>query len=166
MRISRALLFSSLLPLALSSCGNGSFSGENPTGTGPFDSNGNYVEAWADTPSKWNGRSVQPKPTATPTTTTPALASNTSTQVVQRTAPASSPTTTTRVVTQQTPKPKPVAKPKPKPKPPATVYHSVRKGDTLYGLAKRYGTTVSKIQRANGISGSTIRIGQRLKIAR
>ena len=38
--------------------------------------------------------------------------------------------------------------------------------DTLYGLAKKYGTSWTKIQKANGISGSTIQIGQKLKILR
>ncbi len=52
------------------------------------------------------------------------------------------------------------------PKKPAPRKHLVKKGDTLYGLSKRYGTTVGKIQKANGISGSMIRIGQRLKIPR
>ncbi len=67
----------------------------------------------------------------------------------------------------ESPAPAPQPKPKPKPKPkPQAVYHTVRKGDTLYGLAKRYGTTVGKIQSANGISGSLIRLGQRLKIPR
>lgn len=69
-----------------------------------------------------------------------------------------------------TPKPTYTApKPKPKPKPKATVSsssrsHTVAKGDTLYSLSRRYGTSVSKIQSANGLSGNLIRIGQRLKI--
>jgi LysM repeat protein len=33
-------------------------------------------------------------------------------------------------------------------------------------IASRYKTSVSKIQRANGISGSVIRVGQTLKIPR
>lgn len=31
----------------------GNSSSYNPTGTGPFDSQGNYIDAWADDPSKW-----------------------------------------------------------------------------------------------------------------
>ncbi|MEM1084801.1 MAG: LysM peptidoglycan-binding domain-containing protein [Verrucomicrobiota bacterium] len=139
--------------LGLSGCGGGFGTADNPTGTGPFDSRGNYVEAWADNPSKWNGRSV-PQPSSKPETQ---VASN-------DTPPVVTPRPTTTV---SNPKPKPVVKPKPKPKPkPRTTVHTVRKGDTLYGLAKKYGTTVSKIQRANGISGSVIRIGQRIKIPR
>ena len=45
------------------------------------------------------------------------------------------------------------------------VTYTVRSGDTLSKIASRYGTTVSKIQKANGI-GSKIRVGQKLKIPR
>ena len=147
------------IPLGFSGCGTGV--DNDISGTGPFDDRGNYIEEWADNPSKWNGRSV-PKPT---TNTQPSeVASNTSTPPVVQAKPTQSSSTT---VSNPTPKPKPVVKPKPKPKPkPTSTYHTVRKGDTLYGLAKKYGTSVGVIQRANGISGSTIRIGQKLKIPR
>ncbi|MGG5261072.1 lytic transglycosylase [Phycicoccus avicenniae] len=43
--------------------------------------------------------------------------------------------------------------------------HTVRSGDTLSGLAARYGTSVSAIARASGISsGALLRVGQRLRI--
>jgi LysM repeat protein len=42
--------------------------------------------------------------------------------------------------------------------------YNVVKGDTLYGIAKKKGTTVAKIKAANGISGDLIRPGQSLKI--
>jgi membrane-bound lytic murein transglycosylase D len=45
------------------------------------------------------------------------------------------------------------------------VTYTVRSGDTLSKIASRYGTTVSKIQKANGI-GSKIRAGQKLRIPR
>lgn len=61
-------LFATLLgTLLFSSCGlnhSGSTAGVNPgkhpSGTGPFDRNGNYVEAWADTPSKWSKKPSSP----------------------------------------------------------------------------------------------------------
>gem|GEM_PF-1653450 len=43
-------------------------------------------------------------------------------------------------------------------------YHKVKRGDTLWGLSKRYGRSVSSIKRANGLRSSTIRLGQTLKI--
>ena len=56
-------------------------------------------------------------------------------------------------------------KPKPKPKPqPSVVRYTVKKGDTLSGIASRYGSSVSGIQRASGISGTLIRPGQVLKV--
>ncbi len=42
--------------------------------------------------------------------------------------------------------------------------YRVRSGDTLSGIAARYGTTVSAILHLNGLSGSTLHIGQVLKI--
>ena len=44
------------------------------------------------------------------------------------------------------------------------VTHRVRKGDSLWNLAKRYGTTTRAIQRANKMRGTTLKIGQRLSI--
>ena len=40
----------------------------------------------------------------------------------------------------------------------------VQSGDTLEDLAKRHGTTVSKLKQANGLDNSRIRAGQRLKL--
>ena len=43
--------------------------------------------------------------------------------------------------------------------------HTVRSGDTLTGVAKRYGVSLRALSSANGISTSArIRIGQRLRI--
>ncbi|MEZ5289648.1 MAG: lytic transglycosylase [Vicinamibacterales bacterium] len=51
--------------------------------------------------------------------------------------------------------------------PPATVRHRVARGDTLGALARRYGTSVSAIQRANAMARrTTIRPGQVLRIPR
>ena len=43
-----------------------------------------------------------------------------------------------------------------------SVVHRVVKGDTLYAIARRYGTTVDKIMRLNGLKSSRINIEQRL----
>ena len=152
----------------------------NP-GYGPFDQNGNYVEAWADKPAKkhwWSKKTPTPKPTptATPTRNNPMLiASNSPRQMspprvanspIRR--PASSPRSKpTPPPVVSTPSPKPIVRPKPtptKPKPKPVVRHLVKKGDPLYSLGRHYGTSVSSIQHANGISGTNIRLGQTLKI--
>ncbi len=44
--------------------------------------------------------------------------------------------------------------------------HVVRRGDTLYSVARRYGTTVNAIMRANGLSNSNwIYVGQRVVVS-
>lgn len=57
----------------------------------------------------------------------------------------------------------PAPPPKPKPKP-AARYHTVKSGDTLFSLSKRYGTSVSRLKSVNGLSSDLIRIGQTLRI--
>lgn len=42
--------------------------------------------------------------------------------------------------------------------------HRVRSGDTLSEIARRYGTTVSRLRSANGLTSNRLRIGQELKI--
>ena len=42
--------------------------------------------------------------------------------------------------------------------------HRVRSGDTLSEIARRYGTTVSKLRSVNGLTSNRLRIGQELKI--
>ncbi len=44
------------------------------------------------------------------------------------------------------------------------IYHKVKSGQTLGGIAARYGVSVAKIRQWNGIKGSMIKPGQRLKI--
>ena len=45
------------------------------------------------------------------------------------------------------------------------VYYRVRRGDSLWRIAKRYGTSVDRICRLNGISrNSTLRIGKTLRV--
>ena len=69
-----------------------------------------------------------------------------------------------------------VAEPEPEPKPKVTEKkttkkaaakpqtHKVRKGETLGKIASRYGVTVNKLKRANGLKSTKIKVGQRLTI--
>jgi len=42
--------------------------------------------------------------------------------------------------------------------------HTVRAGDTLYDLARRYGTTVQTLRSLNNLANNTLRIGARLRL--
>lgn len=70
--------------------------------------------------------------------------------------------------TETKPKSKPQAKPERKPerKQPSYTTHTVRRGENLGKIAKRYGVTVKAIQRANNMGGTAIQAGQKLKIPR
>ena len=43
-------------------------------------------------------------------------------------------------------------------------YHKVRKGETLSGIAKRYGVSTSRLKQWNHLSSSTVRTGQKLRV--
>lgn len=43
-------------------------------------------------------------------------------------------------------------------------YHKVRRGETLTSIAARYGTTVNKLKKLNGLHSDKIRYGQSLKV--
>ncbi len=58
-----------------------------------------------------------------------------------------------------------VLKVRPSPPKPTYITHKVSRGDTLLGLASKYGTSVRAIQSANSLGRkTTIRIGQRLRV--
>ena len=66
------------LTLALSSCGNNSSSGSggSQASVGPFDSRGNYIDDWADTPSKWRKSGGSPSPHEMKSDRLPEIAKN------------------------------------------------------------------------------------------
>lgn len=64
-------------------------------------------------------------------------------------------TTTSRPTTTRSTPDTPVA---------STKFYVIRKGDTLYSIANRYGITASALRNANNISGNNISVGQRLTI--
>ena len=201
MRLSWFYLPAAALVVAFPACTNtGGSTASNPGGTGPFDSRGNYVEAWADSPTKWKAGSQQladaepeqpaatdipvlppailaanetPKPISTTTTvvykktpTRTSAGSSSSSTASNSTKPKAKTTSSSSkpvvVKPKTTPKPKVVAKAKPKAK--ASTRHTVRSGDNLYSIAKRYGTTVGALQKANGVKGAMIKPGQTLAI--
>ena len=129
-----------------------------------FTENGNYPnllddDAWAQIDERYEGGSA---PVSSP-------ARSSKPTVVARSAPrptAAPKRPSPQVVVKSTPKPKPTPKPAPAPapKPPQPTYHVVVKGDTLWGLSRRFGTRVDEIQAANRLPSQTISIGQRLMI--
>jgi LysM repeat protein/uncharacterized FlgJ-related protein len=47
---------------------------------------------------------------------------------------------------------------------PGPVFHTVEKGETLYGIARRYETTVDQIKSLNKLAVDIISVGQRLRV--
>ncbi len=43
-------------------------------------------------------------------------------------------------------------------------YHEVKRGDTLYNIAKRYNTNVKTLKELNGLTSDEIQLGERLKV--
>lgn len=44
------------------------------------------------------------------------------------------------------------------------VFHTVGRGDTLFGIARRYETTIAAISQLNNLGSTTVRLGQRLRV--
>lgn len=170
------------IALTFSSCGNSRNGGSlgNPQAvTGPYDKYGNYIEAWADDPSKWrkSGSSPhemksdelpqiamndQPPQDAVPL---PPISSSSTTAISHTTVtskpkpPTAKPREvaiqtkpkpkTTTITTTAKPKPATITKVKPKPKPAA------KPKSTRYVVKK--GDTLSAISRKTGASVSAIK---------
>jgi LysM repeat protein len=181
MKLALWILPSCTLALFLPSCIPTGSNNNPDVVTGPFDQNGTYREDWADNPSKWKksggsrsphelksdelpeiASSDQPPENSVPL---PPVSESKPTPVIAKTAikqaPKTTPKKTETTVAKAKPKPKPVVKAKPK-----STRYTVKKGDTLSGIASRNGSSVSAIQRGSGISGSLIRPGQVLTIPR
>lgn len=136
----------------------------------PFDEKGNYREDWVKADEE--GRRVvdltennPPSPFLGTTDPRDAhLTSSHPSRPTVRSTGISSRSKSTRAKTSKASasktKSKVAAKPKPK-----FVTTTVKSGDTLYGLSKRYGVSVPAIQKANGMGSSTIlRDGRTIKI--
>lgn len=113
----------------------------------PFDAQGNYIASWAASGERrfesgsGSGSGID----------------------ASRTSPESKAMPAARVA-----KVAPVAQVMPvvsaAPSKPSTRFHKVGASDTLWGLSRKYGTTVAAIQRANGLSDTIIRTGSTIKI--
>jgi LysM repeat protein len=197
------LPFSSALLLILTGCANnGGSSGNDPLGTGPFDSRGNYREEWANDPSKWRkpgsrsqpaassddvpviAKNEQPPPNANPLASSGATNSKKTpiqvsslpretTHHAEKSKPEvahATPRESTRVEEHKPSGSKGksrttahVAKSKPKAKSKSGRY-VVKQGDNLWDIARRNGSSVAAIQKANDLSGTLIHPGKTLTI--
>ena len=106
-----------------------------------------------------------------PTTTVPALIEGDDGFMEDELTPTPPITKPDKSVTPQPDKPtttqpdKPSTQPDEKPDQPAgAITYTVVKGDTLFSISRRYGTTVDEIIRLNGLTDTTIKIGQILRV--
>lgn len=120
-----------------------------PRGEYPFDSGGNYVSAWAAEGERAAGRSAHPATDYSSWRSSHGGSGasrsgrTTSSSSSRKTASSGSKKATGR-----------------------STKHLIRKGDTLSGIARKYGTTVAKIKAANGLKSDLIREGRTLTIPR
>lgn len=146
----------------------------------PFDEKGNYRTDWVKggstkPRSKSSFRTASASPAQTlPSPSQPAPPPSSSRS--QAKAKKQKPSMTVASNTTQAPKPPspPVytpapTPPPPKPKPPVEKkpqarYHTIAKGDTLWGISRKYKIPVDAIKSANGLSSDLIRPGQTLRL--
>lgn len=146
---------------------------------GPFDSRGNYIERWADKKQRtnWFSRSSEedtriaqndvspPVVISSHATPLAPIAKTTRTRVAAPVKLAKKDPYKSKAHKKSSSSKKKVAKRK-KPSYRAPLRYTVKKGDTLWSLSRRYKTTVAAIQRANGLKDSNIRVGKIILIPR
>lgn len=104
----------------------------------PFDEKGNYREDWVSyNSSSSSSASSKPKSTSSSSTTT---------KVATSTSSSSSPVVMAPVAST------------------SSTYHTVSKNDTLWGISRTYGVSVTALKSANKLSNDVIQPGQKLKI--
>lgn len=181
MKISPLTALVLLMPLYFTSCKSSRTSGSSGSSTSstpstsmsrkdyPFDEDGNYHEEWARGENTGSSSKVvdltKDNPTSSFVGTSDPRDHVSSTKTASTKSKSSAkPTSTSRTKSKTTASTKPKTTSKPKPK---NTVITVKKGDTLYGLAKRYGTSVKAIQSANGMGSATaLRDGRSLAIPR
>lgn len=117
----------------------------------PFDPSGNYVTAWAAEGETRAGRGA-------------AGDSDYSNWKQSHSGASSSRSSST--AKRKTTSSKPKSKSSTAKKKSSSVRHTVRSGDTLSGIARKYGSSVSRIKSANGLRSDLIRNGQTLTVPR
>jgi LysM repeat protein len=111
-------------------------------------------------PSTTSSRPVTAPPSASATAASATAAPSATT------APSAAPAVTATPAPTMTPEPTltPTARPTATPAPSARTTYTVKAGDTLYGIAATFGTTVGKIKALNGLTSNNIRVGRVLLI--
>lgn len=112
----------------------------------PFDEHGNYREDWAKFPGGSSSSRSSSRSSGSRSSGSSSRSSGSS---------SSSSRTTTSTY-------KPPSSSKPSSSSGRT--HTVTKGDTLWGISRKYGVSVGAIKSKNGLSSDLIRPGQRLKL--
>lgn len=195
MKLALQITAAAFTALFLASCGSSGLAsnpGNHPSGTGPFDSRGNYVEDWADSPSKWKRGGGPSKPGDSlnivanddvPTNSIPIPTADNTPQpgnigtmpVVSRPAPvrttsSSSSSTASRNSssdsapsrTSSSSSASTASKPKPKPKPAVASKPKAKKPTTARYTVKK-GDTLSAIASRNGTSVSALQRANGIK---
>lgn len=139
----------------------------------PFDEKGRYRTDWVKSGSTRarsksdfytpTSATQQAQTTAAPRSSSQSKSQKTSSSmtVASNTTKSSKPTAPPVYTPPPTPKPKP--KP-PAPKKTQARYHTIAKGDTLWGISRKYNVSISAIKSANGLSSDLIRPGQTLRL--
>ncbi len=118
----------------------------------PFDDKGNYRKDWVVPP---RGRSSTSSSSGSYASSSGGSTTRRSTSTSSSSSSSSSRTSSSTSSSSSSS----AAKPKP-----AARYHKVQSGDTLYGISRKYGVSVSSLKSVNGLSSDLIRIGQTLRI--
>lgn len=116
--------------------------------------NGNQPD-FGDTPTT---PTTNPTPPATVDPTVPTTPPTTTDPTPPTTPPVTPPATVDPPTTN------PVPSTPTTPPASANRKHTVAKGDTLYNISRRYGTTVDRLKQLNGLTSNTISIGQVLRV--
>lgn len=116
----------------------------------PFDTQGRYIDAWAAEGAARYGRRVNSD-------------SDDEGRAARRAESASRraatpPSSRQKAAARKTP---PASKSKPR-----AASHTVKRGDSLSSISRRYGVSVQELKRANGLKSNTIQTGRRLKVPR